>query len=91
MEQVRLIFLFLVLVCACASAGYSYKFYGLEQVNYSEGKLVGPEPKDDLPFSRCAPDESSQHKCVVMFADEFYRAKLDFEATQQKLKECEKK
>ncbi len=91
MGLVRVLTLIAFLFAACASAGYAYRYYGLEQVNYTEGKLLGPEPKLDLPFSACAPDDGMKHKCIVMFADELFRAKQDFEDTKQKLKECEKK
>lgn len=81
-------FVFCLLMVGCA--GFSYRFYGLELFDYTHGTLLGPSAKDDLPFSRCAPDKSSAHKCVIMFTPDFYSFKKDYIDTQNKLKTCEK-
>jgi hypothetical protein len=72
-------------------AGFSYHYYGLSDVSYDHGILLGPKPKDDLPFSKCAPTETSKNPCVVMFATDFFQFKQDYLDTQQKLIDCEKK
>lgn len=72
-------------------AGLTFKYYGLSGVIYDHGMLLGPKPQDDLPFSKCAPSASSKNPCVVMFATDFFALKQDYEDTQQKLKDCEKK
>jgi hypothetical protein len=71
-------------------AGFTFRYYGLSGVSYSEGVLLGPKAKDDLPFSACAPNGESKNPCVVMFAKEFFALKLDYEDAKQKLKECQK-
>ena len=78
-----------VMLLGCA--GISFRYYGLSQVIYEHGKLLGPKPKDDLPFSKCQPNAQSKNPCVVMFAPEFFSLKKDYEDTKQKLKECEAK
>lgn len=79
--------LFGILLAGCA--GMSFKYYGLSEVVYEHGQLLGPKPKDDLPFSACAPNAASKNPCVVMFSKEFFALKQDYEDTQNKLKECE--
>lgn len=72
-------------------AGFAYRYYGLSEVIYERGILLGPHPKDDLPFSKCAPSSQVRNPCVIMFADEFFDFKKDYEDTKNKLKECEKR
>jgi len=78
---------FLLLVVGCA--GFSHRYFGLMGVFYDQGTLLGPKPKDDLPFKACAPNEDSKNPCVVMFARDFFALKADYESTKQRLKECE--
>jgi len=70
-------------------AGFTFRYYGLEGVRYEDGKLLGAEPKDDLPFSACAPDGRVKQKCVVMFVSEFFKLKTDYEDTKEQLKQCQ--
>lgn len=70
-------------------AGFSYRYYGLGDVDYTKGTLLGDKPENDLPFATCEPSVSSKHPCVVLKADEFFRFKQDYQDTQNKLKECE--
>lgn len=77
-----------ILVTGCA--GFSYRYYGLDDADYSRGTLRGPKPEQDLKFERCAPSQASKHPCVVMFATEFFRFKQDYEDTKQRLIECER-
>lgn len=71
-------------------AGFSYRYYGLAEVDYEHGTLLGPKEKDDLPFSKCGPNGESKHPCVVMFTKDFMSFKQDYEDTKQKLVACEK-
>ena len=71
-------------------AGFSVKYYGLSEVVFEHGKLLGPKPNDDLPFSRCAPNAQSKNPCVIMFAQDFFSLKADYESTKMRLKECER-
>ena len=82
--------LILNLVILVGCAGFSYRYYGLSEVDYEHGTLLGPKEKDDLPFSKCAPNAESKHPCVIMFTKEFFAFKQDYEDTKQKLKECQK-
>lgn len=77
-----------VLLMGCA--GFGYRYYGLEGVRYSDGKLLGEEEKDDLPFEYCQPTAGNARPCVVMFTDEFFRLKQDLLDTRSKLKDCQK-
>lgn len=90
--MVKRSFLFGFLSCLflLGCAGFSYRYYGLSGVSYESGILLGPKPKDDIPFSACAPNPENKNPCVVMFAKEFFALKLDYEDTKQKLKECQK-
>jgi len=87
-KRISPLILFLVLL---GCAGFSYHYYGLSEVDYSHGNLLGPKEKDDLPFSKCAPNGESNHPCVVMFAKDFFAFKQDYEDLKVKLTECEKK
>lgn len=77
-----------IALVSCAGAGYRY--YGLAEVDYNKGTLLGPKEKYDLPFSKCAPSATSKNPCVVMFATDFFTLKKDYEDTKMRLKECEK-
>lgn len=79
----------LTLFAGCAA--FSYRYYGLADVIYDHGTLLGPSEKEDLPFSKCQPNTESKHPCVVMFTKDYMAFKLDYEDTQQKLKDCQKK
>lgn len=72
-----------------ACAGFSYRYYGLDLPRY-DGMLLGEKPKDDVPFSRCEPDEMDRGKCVVMFVSEFEKMRRDMVETKERLKACEK-
>lgn len=69
-------------------AGFGYHYYGLKAESY-EGTLLGPKPKNDIPFASCSPTPQKQSPCVVVLADEFFRMKQDFLETKQLLKECQ--
>lgn len=73
------------LFCGCASPGFNYRYYGLSEMDFTKGFILGPEAKDDLPFDRCA-----KNGCVVMFAQDFFAMKLDFLDTQNRLTACER-
>lgn len=76
-------------VFVSCSTGFGYRYYGLEIPTY-QGMLLGPEQKDDIPFSVCQPDGVEKGKCMVMLADEFFALKRDFKETKQRLIECER-
>ena len=79
---------------------FPYKYYGMHLESY-EGSLLGPKPKDDLPFTVCEPDPTpsvipsgpqpkpNRGKCVVMLSDEFFAMKQDMLETKKRLVECE--
>jgi len=77
-----------LILMACAGAGF--KYYGMQGVSFENGTLLGPTSVDDLPFSRCMPNNLSKNPCIVMFASEFFALKQDYEDVKQKLKDCEK-
>lgn len=77
----------LLFLCGCA--GWSYKYYGLSGVDYSRGILLGDKPANDLPFTTCEPNASTKNPCVILKADEFFKLKLDYEDTKQKLQDCQ--
>ena len=79
-----------ILVCLAACSAAGFKYYGLDGVDYRSGTLLGPKPKDDLPFYRCEPDASKKHKCVIMFTADFFALKQDYEDVKMRLKACEK-
>jgi hypothetical protein len=72
---------------SCAST-FPYRWFGLDAKNY-EGTLLGPKPKDDLPFSTCEPDDVTKGNCVVMLVEEFHRMRAKYVELQQRLKSCE--
>ena len=71
-------------------AAFSFRYYGLADVVYEHGTLLGPKAKDDLPFSKCQPNGTTKHPCVVMFTADFFSLKQDYEDTKQKLIDCQK-
>lgn len=76
-------------ICLVGCAGFSYRYYGISDVDYSRGYLLGNNSSADLPFNMCAPSEQIKHPCIVLKADEFFKMKQDLEDTKQRLKECE--
>lgn len=78
------VFIFVILGCA----GFSYRYYGLDAKSY-EGTLLGPSPQDDLPLSTCQPDPTNKGKCVVLYKDEFYKFKADYQNVVSQLKACQ--
>lgn len=77
-----------LLLLGCTS--FAYRYYGLAGVSYSQGTLLGPKERDDLPFNHCAPNDQTQHPCVIMFAKDFFAFKQEYEDLRVKLKACEK-
>ena len=75
----------LIAMSSCASA-FPYKWYGIDVDNQ---KLLGSEPKNDLPLTVCRPDVPSRGECVVMFTDEFDRLASDYADKAARLKKCE--
>lgn len=69
---------------------FAYRYYGLADVSYEQGTLLGPKEKDDLPFSKCEPSAQVKHPCVVMFTKDFIAFKQDYEDVKTKLQICEK-
>ena len=77
----------LLFLVSCAS--FSYRFYFLRAASY-DGKVIADKPENDIPFSRCQPSEKDQNPCVVMFREEFYRMKGDFQDMRLRLDACER-
>ncbi len=80
---------FCCFVLSCATAAFNYKYYGMNLAQYKDGKLLGPEPKDDLPFERCAPTEADKGPCVVMFREDFFNMKEAYLRNEQALLDCQ--
>lgn len=71
---------------ACTS--FTYDRYGLD---LTKQKLLHyAKPEKDLPLSACD-NGNGIFKCVVMFGDEFYSMKTEYEQCQTKLAACQKK
>lgn len=74
-----------ITLVSCVS--FTYDRYGLSLKNQ---RLLHYSKSDkDLPLNVC--DETDGYKCVVMFKDEFYQMKAEYEAIAAALKICEKK
>jgi hypothetical protein len=84
----------LLLACVLGLLGcgttFNYRYYGLEADSYG-GKLLGPKPKDDIPFSVCAPDEHDKGKCAVILRAELEKLMRDYADMRERLKACEEK
>ena len=78
-----------VLLISGCSTPFPIRYYGFGDVDFGKGKLLGPTPQDDLPFSECAPNASSQHPCVMMFSKDFFQFKQEIEDAHIKLNACE--
>ena len=77
-----------ILLCGCA--GFAFKYYGMEGMRFEEGKLLGPEPKYDRPFSDCEPTDAVKHPCTVMFTSEVKAWKTDYEDCKTQLSDCQR-
>lgn len=74
---------------ACAATPvFSYKYYNISGNSFT-GTLLGPTPKDDLPFSQCAPVNGKQ-QCVVVFYPELQALITDYKTTKSDLIDCQK-
>lgn len=80
--------LFTLCALGCAGVTFPYKYYGLNADSYA-GSLLGPEPKDDIPFESCKPTDFDKSPCVVMKTKDVLTLKLDYLETAAKLKQCE--
>lgn len=85
-----LFFVFGFATFGCAGAVFPYRNYGLDGLDYSKGRLLGPEPKDDLDFSKCTPSEANAHPCTIMFWEDFQKMKLDYKDMANRLRKCER-
>ncbi len=65
---------------ACST--HNYHYYGMEGMDYSKGKMLGPTEADDLPFSACEPSEEDRFVCILMFSKEFFDMKERLEACE---------
>lgn len=81
---------FMIAIVCMGCAGFSYKYYGMNGMDYSKGKLLGPDEGQDLDFYVCQPTPASKNPCVIMKTTEFFKMKLEHEDMKNKLKECEK-
>jgi len=71
----------------CATA-FPYRYYGLNASNY-DGTLQGPKPSDDLPLSKCKPDDQVKGKCYVVLASEMDKIKLGYKDLVNQLQTCQ--
>lgn len=76
------------LIACAASPVFNYKFFHISGNNFS-GTLLGPTPKDDMPFSSCAPVNGKQ-QCVVVFYPELKALITDYEQTKSDLISCQR-
>lgn len=72
-------------MAACA-AQFSYVRYGLDLEN--EKLLHFEDPNKDLKLDKCARTDGKFH-CVVLFDDEFFKLKADYERLVKQLAECQ--
>lgn len=77
------------LVFIGCGATFSYRYYGLVEADFTKGRLLGPDPKDDLPFEVCAPTPGDVSPCTIIKTKDFLNLKRDYKDLQNKLKRCE--
>ena len=78
--------LFLLLLVACSS--FAYKYYGIRWAEFSKDVvMLGPDEKKDKPFTDC----QDLGNCVVMYRDEFFKFRRDYEEKSIRLKELERR
>lgn len=79
-----------ILLVGCA--GFTYRYYGIEMPAecFAQGKLLGPKESDDLPLSRCSPDDTQKGKCAVFLVEELERLIADHGRLKAELKDCQK-
>lgn len=78
----------LTLLACAAAPTFNYCFYHLSGNSFA-GTLLGPEPKDDVPFERCIPVNGKQ-QCVVVFYTELNALVKDYKQTKQDLINCQR-
>lgn len=88
-NKAYMIFVWCLLLLACGS--FSYKHYVVQPMPGEElrGVLAAKDQSEDLPLSRCQPDDIQKGKCVVLFVEEWERLRVDYDALKMKLEECE--
>ena len=74
------------LMMACTA--WNYHEYTISAESY-EGKLLGPKPENDIPFSDCKPTAADLAPCIAIKTAEFLRLKQDYIDTQNALKACQ--
>lgn len=79
----------MTLLVACA--GFSYTYYGVgpDAAGELKGMILGKTEAEDMPLSKCMPDDQQKGKCVLVFVDEFERIRADMLALQEQLKACQ--
>lgn len=77
-----------IFLTGCLATTFPYKFYSLDADSY-EGKLLGPEPKFDLPLSICKPTDTDKLKCLVVKQEEYLRMKQDYLQLLLDLQACQ--
>lgn len=83
---------FLLSTCVWTACGLvGIRYYTMDGVDYSGGKLLGPKPKEDRVFSDCQPRQDDQNPCVVMFREDFMNLKTDYYDMNNRLEECERR
>ena len=68
----------ITLFIACRSdASFPYRYYAIRAASYA-GTLLGDKPENDIPFSRCAPQENQMAPCLLMLKEDYLRLKADY-------------
>lgn len=84
---------FLLGLALAGCAGFGYRYYGLDGIDYDNGRLLGDKPEHDRPLSDCKPTAENPHPCTVMFykgIDGFLAMKTEMQDCKNRLKTCEK-
>ena len=73
-------------IIACSSFGYTRFGYDYE----GQRLLHWQDSAKDLPANSCSRGEDGTFKCIVMFSDDFYKLKEDYQRLVDALEECQR-
>lgn len=83
----RLTLLLVLVVCLASCGAINYTYFVLDNPNHV---LRAKDSKDDLDISVCDSDPNNFGKCVVMFTEEFFKARKELLELRKALDTCQR-
>ena len=81
-------YFFVLAICLFSCAGTNYPYYVISPI---DNKLLGKEPKDDLPLDKvCTPTIGNNAPCIAQMNDVFFKQKQELLELRKALDECQR-